>query len=83
MTNDDPITYMANVHTVIQCEDDTCGFVAADYLTAKKEAEKHHRETGHELIGEQGLAIWVGETGREYLEERTNIILSQLGLTQS
>ena len=57
------MTHMVNVHTVIRC--DECGF----------EAENHHRETGHELSGEAGLAVWVGHKGRQYNRERIEAFL--------
>lgn len=67
------ITFRSNVHTVIQCEE--CAFEAEWYQTAIKEAEEHHRQTGHELRGEQGLAVWVGEQGKQMLEDRVNALL--------
>ena len=73
-TDDDPITYMGNVHTVIYCDVEECDFSAQYYTTAVKEAEAHHRETGHDLHGERGLAVWIGSKGREYLDARLRAI---------
>ena len=72
---DDAITYMANVHTVVYCQVEECGFKAEDYITAVDEAEAHHRETGHDLLGERGSAIWIGTEGRKYLDERLRAFL--------
>ena len=72
-----PFTYMSNVHTVVQCEADGCDFEAQDYITAKDQGEAHHRETGHELTGEQGLAIWIGQRGREFLDDRIERLLGK------
>ena len=41
------------VHAIAYCED--CGWHEEDYLIAQKEARKHHRKTGHEVVIETGL----------------------------
>lgn len=72
----DKITFMANVHTGIGCR--SCDFRADDYTSAVKDAEAHHRKTGHELEGERGLAVWIGEEGRQMLEEHTERMMKAL-----
>ena len=43
------------VHTIIACVD--CGKEFDNYLTATKDASKHHRKTGHKITGEIGYAV--------------------------
>ena len=69
------ITHMAKVHAVIHC--DECDFVANWYIDAIKQAEAHHRETGHELTGEVGLGVWIGDKGRKFNQERVDAILGR------
>ena len=71
------LTYMVNVHCVLNCDEEGCDFSAQWYLDAKKQAEEHHRETGHELRGEMGLAVWVGKEGQKRLAERVDRVLGR------
>ena len=73
------ISYKSNVHCVLYCDEEDCDFEATYYTTAIKEAEAHHRETGHELRGEQGLAIWVGREGNRLLQEHVNHMMHAMG----
>ena len=56
------------VHAVIRCEE--CDFRADWYITALEDGLKHHKETGHELTGEVGLAVWIGKEGKRMNAER-------------
>lgn len=67
------ITHSVKVHAVIHC--DECDFVANGYIDAIDQAEAHHRETGHELMGEVGLAVWIGNEGRKRNQKRVDAIL--------
>ena len=67
---EEPITYMSGLHADIRCEGDDCDYEDRDPDNALKNAEAHHRETGHELGGEHGFEVWVGSVGRQYLKER-------------
>ena len=74
------ITFQAKVHAVIKC--DECDFEAGWYLTAVDDAENHHRETGHELTGEVGLAVWIGKEGAKLLRESNKALFKALGLDE-
>ena len=72
--------HSACVHFVVWCESEGCAFRSWDYLTALKEAVKHHEDTGHEVNGEEGRAVWVGEQGRRYNKEMTDARLAAMGI---
>jgi hypothetical protein len=49
------------VHCIATCQD--CGKQWEDYLTARKQASAHHKQTGHNVRGEVGYAFKYGESG--------------------
>ena len=67
------ITYAGRVHLHLSCE--SCEFETWDYLGGIKEAEAHHKDTGHEMEGEQGSAVWIGNEGTVRLKDRAKRIL--------
>ncbi len=67
------ITYMSRVHLNVACL--SCDFQTYDYVHGEHAAEEHHRETGHELEGEMGLAVYVGEKGTGQLKEQARRLL--------
>ena len=40
------------IHAIAKCQE--CNWEEEDYLTAQKEARKHAKKTGHEVILEEG-----------------------------
>ena len=56
-------THSATVHAAVTCTE--CDLRAKWYLDAVEKGKEHHAQTGHELTGEIGYAVWIGETGRE------------------
>lgn len=45
------------IHTILTCQEETCGLKWEDYRTAVKLARKHSAETGHKVLGEIGYGV--------------------------
>ena len=67
------ITYATIVHLHLTCQ--SCDFETWEYIHGVKTAEAHHHETGHEIEGEQGLAVWIGKEGNTLLQDRARRLL--------
>ena len=75
--------HSACVHYVVWCQVEGCGFRNDDYLTAREAGIEHHQATGHEVAGEEGRAVWIGEQGRKYNKEMTDARLAAMGIRGS
>ena len=75
------ITHLARVDIAIDCEDEECGFQTTDYIEGIRQAEAHHRETGHDLYGQTNQAVWVGHMGMEKQQARVDALMRSMGLT--
>ena len=75
MERKEQITYMIELHTGMRCSSEGCYFEDWDYINAVKNAEAHHRETGHDLSGTRGFEVWVGSDAwrREAKEEQERL----------
>ena len=72
---EEPVTYMIELHSDMRCCSEDCDFEDRDYLNAVENAEAHHRETGHNLVGTRGYEVWVGsDAWRQHMKEEQELL---------
>ena len=74
------VDYSANVHFIVWCNDEVCDFNEENYLISREKGIEHHKETGHEVSGEEGRAYWIGKKGQQFNKDLAERRLKALGI---